>query len=58
MKKELRECYVCGSDKKLERFEGKLVCGKHKAQVRRHGKILDRTRFDANEIIDKKIIVK
>ena len=32
-------------------IKAKGYCGKHYTQIRRHGKILDKTRFDLNEII-------
>ena len=32
-------------------IKGKGYCGKHYAQIRKHGKILDKTIFDPNEIV-------
>ena len=43
-----RICSVEGCNGK---YYGKSYCEKHYTQIRKHGKILDRTRFDANEII-------
>lgn len=43
-------CSVEGCNKK---HFGKGYCEKHYTQIRRHGKILDRTRHDPNEIIDR-----
>lgn len=51
-------CDVCKSGGRIVRvskgeFEGYLLCSKHRTQVSRHGKILERTRFDKNEFISK-----
>ena len=32
-------------------IKGKGYCGKHYAQIQKHGKILAKTRFDKNEIV-------
>ena len=48
MKKSTEVCVVCG--KPLDsHFNGSAYCKKHYLQMRRHGKILDRTIFDKNE---------
>jgi len=42
----------CGCDKeKLKTGDEKTYCEKHALQIKRHGKILERTRFDPNEIV-------
>lgn len=52
-----RECEVCrrkesdGYELRTLRSNGMTLCSKHRAQLRRHGKFLNRTRFDNNEII-------
>lgn len=50
---KVRICSFCGSDKDVRKprdYDGDL-CIKHYTQYRRYGKILDRTRYDKNEII-------
>lgn len=50
-----KKCEVCGN-KVHGRYKrkGTYFCSKHYVQMRRHGRILERTRFDNNEIIDCK----
>jgi len=45
-------CEYCDSTKFLQRYNGIIACSKHRTQLVRHGKILERTRFDKNEIIE------
>lgn len=45
----MKTCKVEGCDR--TDIKGKGYCGKHYAQIQRHGKILDKTRFDLNEIV-------
>lgn len=47
------QCEICGSNKYvfLNKETGLFLCGKHRAQIYRHGKISQRTRKDKNEII-------
>jgi len=47
------KCEVCGNEGHAGKSEyGKMLCLKHYRQMREYGKILERTRFDKNEIID------
>lgn len=48
--KEIKKCSVCGSTNKVCNTEIGLLCGKHYSQFKRHGKILERTKYDPNEI--------
>ena len=48
--KEIKKCSVCGSTNKVCNTEIGLLCGKHYNQFKRHGKILERTKYDPNEI--------
>lgn len=41
-------CQVCGN-----KIESKGYCVKHYQQIKKHGKILQRTMYDKNKIIDK-----
>ena len=57
-RKEERICDFCGYDKNItlytnsnSEYAGRLVCVKHKSQITYYGKILERTKFDKNEII-------
>lgn len=47
------KCEICSSDKYVffNKDMGKFLCGKHRAQIQRNGKISTRTRKDMNEII-------
>ena len=53
----MRKCEQCGRSEedgfelRESRETGLILCSKHRTQLRRHGKFLDRTRFDKNEII-------
>jgi hypothetical protein len=49
----VRICSFCGSNKDVRkpRDYGGDLCIKHYTQYRRYGKLLDRTRYDKNEII-------
>lgn len=38
----------------MQRYQNKLLCGKHRHHMVRHGKILERTMLDRNEIFVKK----
>jgi len=44
-------CCICESNNNVCRIgrNGKPYCGKHRSQMERHGKILERTKFDENE---------
>lgn len=48
-----KECEICGSNYKVQfnSIVNKNLCNKHRRQVERTGKILERTRKDKNEII-------
>jgi hypothetical protein len=46
-----KKCF-CGSNKDMTNFNNEWYCGKHYMHMKRHGKILKRTRFDKNEIIE------
>lgn len=53
MNKKMNTCSVCNSTKRVY-FNSKanaLYCQKHNRQYEKHGKILNRTRFDKNEIL-------
>lgn len=50
--KEIKKCCICESIKKVCNSEIGLLCGKHYCQYKRTGKILTRTKYDCNEIID------
>jgi hypothetical protein len=47
-----KKCSVCDCSKNICFFEGVLYCPRHITQMKKHGKILNRTRFDPNEIIE------
>lgn len=55
---EKRICDVCKSDNKVIQYRGEgdyqgwFLCLRHKSQVRLYGKILERTVFDKNEIVE------
>jgi len=47
-----KHCCICDkSDNNVKSYNGKLYCKKHYLQMYRHGKILERTIYDSNEII-------
>jgi hypothetical protein len=46
-----KSCSICGSYNRMCLHDGIPYCGKHIAQIRKHGEISKRTRFDSNEII-------
>lgn len=48
--KEIKKCVVCGNTYKVYNTEMGLLCSKHHSQFKRHGKILERTKYDPNEI--------
>lgn len=48
--KEIKKCVVCGNTYKVCNTEMGLLCSKHYSQFKRHGKILERTKYDLNEI--------
>lgn len=50
--KNLKKCSICQSTNKVCNSDIGLLCGKHYLQYQRYGKILKRTRYDPNEIID------
>ena len=45
------KCTVCGSNKDVQKFHGTPYCKRHYLQMYRHGKILESTIYDRNEII-------
>jgi hypothetical protein len=47
----MKSCVICGSAKHVKTRNGKPYCSRHYQQIRRHGKVLDRTIYDPNEII-------
>jgi hypothetical protein len=47
----MKSCIICGSSSHTKTRNGKVYCGRHYQQLRRHGKVLDRTIYDANEIV-------
>jgi len=46
--KSFRKCSVVGCENK---HYAKGYCSKHRFQIKKHGKILERTRFDPNEVV-------
>lgn len=50
--KETKKCSICESTNKVCNSEIGLLCHKHYLQFKRHGKILTRTKFDLNEIVE------
>ncbi len=46
-----RTCIICGGKYKPYDINGKIYCYKHYQQIKQYGKILERTKFDLNEII-------
>lgn len=50
--KEIKKCCICESTKKVCNSELGPLCGKHYCQYKRTGKVLTRTKYDRNEIID------
>lgn len=55
--KDIKKCSICGSIIKVCNTEIGLLCGKHYLQYKRHGKIQNRTRYDSNEfIIDRDLV--
>jgi hypothetical protein len=47
----MKKCFYCDNLGYFNKEYEKVVCIKHCAQLKRHGKVLKRTRFDKNEII-------
>lgn len=47
----MKQCTVCGSSNRVVLSTIGLLCGKHYIQYVRYNKILDRTKYDSNEII-------
>lgn len=47
----MKYCCVCNSSNKVCNTPIGLLCGKHYMQYRRYSKVLNRTKFDPNEII-------
>lgn len=46
----MKKCTICNSTTKVCNSEIGLLCGKHYLQYTRHGRILERTSYDSNEI--------
>lgn len=46
-----RKCCICGDNFKIKKYENNFYCNKHFLHMKRHGKILNRTKYDPNEII-------
>lgn len=54
----IKYCCICNSSTKVCNTPIGLLCGKHYLQYKRHGKILNRTKYDSNEIkIDNDIAI-
>lgn len=51
--KEYKICEVCNSSKGVRDYkkQGHYLCGKHAYQMKKYGKILNRTKYDPNEIL-------
>jgi hypothetical protein len=59
MKKHDKPCCVCGCESDIRLFkDGNIYCGKHYQQMKRHGKIMNKTVFDKNDYIFEDDIVK
>jgi hypothetical protein len=57
----MRKCDICGvtnEETRVHNFNGINYCGKHYLQIKRHGKILERTIFDSNKFIEKEKYIK
>lgn len=55
---KIKYCSICNSTKRVSKYEDKFYCGKHYLQLKRHGKILERTRYMPNDFIIEDNIVK
>ena len=60
---EIRECSVCGVNENEKRIFkssefGSILCHKHYMQLKRHGKILERTIYDPNKFVYKENYVE
>ena len=53
-----KNCTKCQSSVKVCNTSIGLLCGKHYLQYKRHGKILERTKYDLNDIILEKDYAK
>lgn len=51
--KENNICAICGEAKNVSKLKGTYYCKRHYNQIYRHGKPLNRTIYDRNEIIIK-----
>lgn len=48
------QCTICGrldTECRIKKIKGQYLCPKHLTQLYRHGKFLDKTIYDANDII-------
>lgn len=51
--KGILTCKICKSTESVKRFQSRVpLCWKHYLQMRRHGRILKRTKFEPNEFVD------
>lgn len=50
-KKIIPPCSICGEPRNTHNFHGESFCKRHYNQMYRHGKILDSTIYDKNEIV-------
>lgn len=48
---ENRKCVICGDKTDTHKFHGEIYCKRHFLHMYRHGRILDSTIYDKNEII-------
>jgi len=48
----MKICVEC-KEKGHARINNNWYCGRHYSQIKRHGRIFERTRFDKNEILEK-----
>lgn len=51
MKKESLKCECCDSLGHRNKLSGMVLCPKHALQYKRHGKVLENTRFETNDYI-------
>lgn len=54
----VKNCSICDSNKKICQINEVNYCSKHYLQMKRHGKILERTRYTPNDFIIKDNIVE
>lgn len=56
--KEIKRCSICGSTTKVCNTKIGLLCSKHYLQYKRYGKIKSRTKYDPNEFVIEKDLIR